>query len=341
MSSATDSSDGAGRDSEPVQPAKRRKRTHTNASDPSTREIGIMRDGTGQRSAKFVGSASGIHFIRRVYDSFARRPTGTKQGHQSLEGNFVPGEDDQLHDSTGSRGEWDNLWSETEVAITLSEIPSFESTIEWTRNYFENWHPLLPFLHAPTILRVMEQVRNEGLERTSRTNSIILRSIVSISLADSRQVVASNHTLNPPPVSLVFRTTTEALSILQPLLCDATSLSLLQAAVSVQLFLVSMLKDNAAYRLGGLIARMAFHLGLHRCPMRFPCFGAEEAQIRQRLFWSLYILDRHLSQSLGLPLGIRDDDIDVCYPNDEKHVNPNMSAGFGDIEHICQHPRPS
>jgi hypothetical protein len=96
----------------------------------------------------------------------------------------------------------------------------------------------------------------------------------------------------------------------------------------VQLFLVSMLRHNAASRLGGLIVRMTFQIGLHRCPVRYASFTTEDIQLRKRLFWTVYCLDRHLCQSLGLPLGIRDDDIDVCYLDLERHVaKPGVNIG--------------
>ncbi|KAJ2977012.1 hypothetical protein NUW58_g7939 [Xylaria curta] len=74
-----------------------------------------------------------------------------------------------------------------------------------------------------------------------------------------------------------------------------------------------------ASRVGGIIVRMSFNLGLHRCPARFPNFGPHDVSMRKRLWWSVYCLDRVVCQTLGLPLGIRDDDIDVCLPSEELH----------------------
>lgn len=84
----------------------------------------------------------------------------------------------------------------------------------------------------------------------------------------------------------------------------------LQAALGVQLFLVSMLRFNAASRLGGLIIRMALQMGLHRCPQRYPSFSLAQKELRHRVFFSLYCIDRFICQSTGLPLSLRDDDTD-------------------------------
>lgn len=140
--------------------------------------------------------------------------------------------------------------------------------------------------------------------------------MLSISLADSRQGTPFRE---PIPQALLFGTVEEAMSSSQFALYQPASIYATQAALSIQLFLISMLCLNAASRLGGLIVRMAFHLGLHRCPTRFPFFTAEEAAKRRRVFWCLYCSERLLCQSLGLPLDIRDDDVDVCFPGEEEH----------------------
>jgi hypothetical protein len=56
------------------------------------------------------------------------------------------------------------------------------------------------------------------------------------------------------------------------------------------------------------------HAGLHRCPFRYAQLSSHDRQLRKRIFWCAYAIDRYLSQALGLPLGIQDSDIDVCLP---------------------------
>jgi hypothetical protein len=165
----------------------------------------------------------------------------------------------------------------------------------------------------------METVSQKNVESVSRLDMLILRSIVSISLGDDRQKTSSESNLGPIPSVLVFRTIPHVMHEVQGLLEEPTTLPLLQATFSAQLALTSLLRLNAASRVGGVITRTAFHLGLHRCPGRFSCFSIEEVDIRCRLFWSIYSLERYLSQALGIPLSIRDDDIDVCYPGTERH----------------------
>jgi len=190
--------------------------------------------------------------------------------------------------------------------------------VRWSQSYFNNWHPPFPFLHAPSVLGLLEKITTQGIESLSTVDLIIVRSVLSISVADRRQMPPDNHTRVPS--YLVYNTINDAISSLNPIMLQPSTLAGLQALVSIQLFLVSMLRLNAASRIGGLITRIAYHLGLHRCPSRFKQFSSADVDIRRRLFWAIYSLERYLSQSLGLPLDLKDDDIDVCFPDKELHL---------------------
>ncbi|GKZ36700.1 hypothetical protein AbraIFM66950_007875 [Aspergillus brasiliensis] len=298
---------------------KRRKRASTaGASRPSPREIGVMRESQNDGPATFLGSSSGIHFVRQVYNAFARRSAELQRARNRTS---VPGEDDRLQrDSSDSNSRsTDELWSREELNFEATPSFSFDDLARWTRRYFENWHPIFPFLHAPTVLKSLETIANQGIPAVSRLDMIIIRSLISISLADNRQAEGSGANSDPVPATLVFQSVHHIIQDIQSLLMEPTTIPLLQATFCAQLTLTSLLRLNAASRVGGVITRTAYHLGLHRCPARFSCFSSQEKDIRNRLFWSIYTLERYLSQALGIPLSIRDDDIDVCYPGEERH----------------------
>ena len=307
-------------------PAKRRKQ---DSRDRQRREIGLMRQSDGVNAPSFVGSASGIYFIRSVYHALAKSRVHPPQ---TPDQNIVPGEEDQLDEAIPFSSK--ALWSVHEATICppgQNADFDFEKLQTWTESYFDNWHSAFPFIRAPTVLEYLEQdVRPDTLDELRRTNSsrfIIVRSIMSISLADRRQ--SGNQPAEPVPASLLFASFQEAMESIQDTLFKPSSIEALQAVVSVQIFLVSMLRLNGASRLGGMIVRMTFQMGLHRCPVRYPGFDAGEAELRRRLFWTIYCIDRHLCQSLGLPLTIRDDDVDVCYFDEEKHrATPRSRPGM-------------
>ena len=287
--------------------------------NPST-EMGLMRDGSGRDSASFVGSASGIHFIRSVYGALNAKASSRSITGETPESNIVPGEDDRLNSGPDS-GPTKPLWQATEVdteADPLKASFSFDDLVDWSFSYFDVWHAPFPFLHAPSILDKLEALAQSGIATNtlSSLDLTTIKAIISISLADRRQTRTMGKAV---PQRLVFTSFEDALESIQTVMTKPATIQALQAAVCVQLFLVSMLRLNGASRLGGLITKVSFRLGLHRCPARFSSFKTAEQELRRRLFWSIYSIDRHICQALGLPLTIRDDDVDVCYPDDELH----------------------
>ncbi|KAF2844897.1 hypothetical protein T440DRAFT_409262 [Plenodomus tracheiphilus IPT5] len=307
---------------EEVRPPKRQR-----TSIQPAREVGLMRSSPGDSFSNFVGSASGIYFIRSVYGAIRRSGPTNSHLAETPGSDIVPGEEDHLpviHPNSSQ-----SLWRDGEVTFAPTKAYTFQELIDWSGSYFANWHPFYPFLHAPTLLNQFEKLAQSRVvedEASDEFHMIVLRSIMSISLADRRQ--SSGPTGSPYPTALVFTSYDAAVDSLRHILSRPTSLPALQAAMSVQLFLVSMLRLNAASRLGGLILRMAMQIGLHRCPYRFPSFSASEQTLRQRMFWTVYVIDRFICQSMGLPLGIHDDDIDVCYPTSERHIEHPVDLGM-------------
>jgi hypothetical protein len=216
------------------------------------------------------------------------------------ESDAAPGEDDQL-------------------PAGASAI-SFDELLEWSQSYFDHWHPAFPFLHAPSLLDYFRQIVQRGVRITSQSTAnefqhIILRSIMSISIHDRRQMDLTN---KPVPATLVFHSVNDAIRCVQLVLTEESSVISLQALLSVQLFLITMHRYNAASRLEGLAIRMAFQLSLHRCPLQLSV-PSKEAELRKRLFWSVICIDRYICIRLGTPLGIRSDEANVCYPHTERH----------------------
>ncbi|KAK8076500.1 fungal-specific transcription factor domain-containing protein [Apiospora phragmitis] len=64
----------------------------------------------------------------------------------------------------------------------------------------------------------------------------------------------------------------------------------------------------------GLAMRQCIDLGLHRKTRKFK--SLLEYEMRKRVFWTCYCIDRQLSISMGRPFAISDRDIDVEFPLD-------------------------
>ena len=315
---------------EDEQRPSKRARTAQSIGERPGREFGLMRRTLHENTAAFVGSGSGIHFVRAVYNAVANKRTDFEDPSPGNEA--VPGEDDQLASAVIPASK--SLWHSHEVgdASEAGSSVTFDELLTWSQSYWDHWHAAFPLLHAPTVLEWFEKISESGLEALeSRPNKLILnvlRAVFSISLADRRQANDGSTSMRIPTF-LVFNSYDAAVRSVQGALVDPPSILALQHAVSVQLFLVSMLRHNAASRIGGLVIRLIFHMGLHRCPLRYATFTVDEIALRKRIFWSTYCIDRHISQSLGLPLGIQDDDFDVCLLNEEKHATADSRTAVG------------
>ncbi len=220
---------------------KRRRQSHSSAirgseAASSPQELGHMRPSL-KGSSSFVGSGSGIYFVRTVQSAFTRN---YRRENENIDDALVPGEDDRLE--TGSPG--GSLWHQDEVSpvteIYSSNPIAFDDLVLWSQPYFTNWHPPFPFLHAPSILSLLEKTSLNGIQSLSIVDSVTVRSVFSIAVADRRQMPLSHAKL--VPINLVFNTIDEAISCLTPILQQPSTLAGLQALVGIQLFLVSMLR---------------------------------------------------------------------------------------------------
>lgn len=181
--------------------------------------------------------------------------------------------------------------------------------------YFKVWHPLFPFLHGPTFLQAMEKVyssmnqsqHRQGIDIDHRSTcwTVIFQCVFNLG------------SLLQPDLNLPRESKIQSPSSINSLLGTLSSrhdIVSLQALLVIQVYLVATMSLRQASTVGGCILRSMLHAGLHRCPFRYKQLSAHDRQLRKRIFWCAYALDRYLSQALGLPLGIQDSDIDVCLP---------------------------
>lgn len=288
---------------------------------PKTTEIGSLTASSNDES-QFVGSSSGVFFVNTVRQAFAKSLDPMKTAPTPE----FPAPEDTLvgtptSDSTGfttSRRQGPRTkWTyDAQIAQYLGEAPGVEHARQLMMTYFKIWHPLFPFLHGPSFLQAMEAFYSEGSDSDELSNAAsehhracwtaIFQCVFNISsilqpdlrLAQKAKITSAAHALKLADV-LLYRH-------------DILSL---QAILAIQLYLVASMSLRNASLLGGTILRAVLHAGFHRCPFRYQQLSNHDCQLRKRIFWCFYAIDRYLSQALGLPLGIQDSDIDVCRPS--------------------------
>lgn len=104
------------------------------------------------------------------------------------------------------------------------------------------------------------------------------------------------------------------------------------------LYLLSSSRANECWYSFGTALQVVTALGLHR---KSPAnrsnnkFSYLEQQIRKRLFWSVYTLDKYLSIMFGRPRLLHDEDIDQDLPdeiNDEDLLEEDPSRRTGSTD---------
>lgn len=297
---------------------------------PETPELGSLTAQSNEDS-QFVGSSSGVYFINTVKRSFS----SSLDTSGSPEATFPTAEDTLVgtEDSPRERrqrtsssntatatyaevGEPPPQWVyDPATAAALGSTPPMELAKDLMMMYFKVWHPLFPFLHGPTFLQKMERLyactstRSRTDESHTEHRSICWTAIFQC-VFNLASLLRSD--LHLPPESQIHSP-----SCINPLLGTLSSrhdVTSLQALLAVQVYLVASMSLRPASIVGGCILRAMLHAGLHRCPFRYSELSSHDRDLRKRIFWCAYAIDRFLSQALGLPLGIQDSDIDVCLP---------------------------
>jgi hypothetical protein len=104
---------------------------------------------------------------------------------------------------------------------------------------------------------------------------------------------------------------------------EASSIHNLEATVLLILYHLRSESRNGLWHLTGLAMRTVTDIGLHReaSTQGLPTF---DAQLRRRLFWSVYALESILAGTLGRPISLSDCDIDQPLPfsiDDDERMN--------------------
>lgn len=302
--------------------------------------------------SQFVGSSSGVYFINTVRQAFSKNLDQPGNSSPSGQG-FPPPEDTLVGSEDSPRDKHRDLFSTTAspsitggdgpgpeslgcwkyastVSAQLGNVPPLDMAKELMMAYFKVWHPLFPFLHGPTFLQAMELLYSGDSQDPTAVNQNQPPSHdhSNVCWTTIFQCVFNLASLLRPDLHLPPGSQIDSPSGMYSLLGTLSSrhdLSSLQALLAAQLYLVAKMSLRTASTVGGCILRSMLHAGLHRCPFRYKELSSHDRQLRKRIFWCAYAIDRYLSQALGLPLGIQDSDVDVCPPGAHEVHFPGTS----------------
>ncbi|KAH6972034.1 fungal-specific transcription factor domain-containing protein [Ilyonectria sp. MPI-CAGE-AT-0026] len=334
-----------------------------------SREIGSLR-ALSNGESQYVGSSSGVFFINTVRRAFSTAATATSVDEPSQQGNQlgqplgnpspedcivggeeqadpvthsnVPGEPNGTQYPAAELHQHESPWDVGHLD-ELAKLPDYAVARQLVMTYFRIWHPLVPFLRGPAVLADLDALYadtggEQARKSPSLSQSVIFRCIFNIAGLDRPDLPALGPAGICSPTQIL-----PALSLLA-LKCDISSI---QALLSAQVYFVATMSLRNSSTVGGLVSKSIVQSGLHRCPHRYGHLSPDDRSMRKRTFWSAYVLDRFLSQSLGHPNGIQDSDIDVCPPGARdlhepvahSAMSPSSPAGDDAILHLpVNHP---
>lgn len=301
---------------------------------PQVQERGSLRT-SGNGRSQFIGSSSGVYFVNTVRRAFADADVRLSSVFQdrdnpSPEDCIVPDEDDG-GSTTRRPGEASTAASRAPspppgaatphgsgVPADLGRPPPRDVARKLFMTYFQTWHRFFPFLHGPTLAKDIESLYSSSSDEEPSYSAATQGAPDGLALPLARVIILQclfnlaslQGDVELPAASRIGKPSS-VLSCLLGLAAKGDIISI-QALFAAQLLLVARMSFRTAVVVAGLLSRAIFLAGLHRCPVRYRELSADDCDIRKRLFWSIYVLDRFLSQALGHPLGIQDSDVDVC-----------------------------
>ncbi|EME80908.1 uncharacterized protein MYCFIDRAFT_189262 [Pseudocercospora fijiensis CIRAD86] len=288
-------------------------------SPASTQETGSLTQPSPHHERRFIGSSSGVYFINTVRKAFEvsqqEEPSRLPAAEET-----VGGEDDFAPSARNSpeRGQGFELNINGQRAIEinsstqLGSLPPYATAQQAIVEYFKTWHPILPFLSGPAFLASMDALYQDP--RTAKGSGRISADRQRLCSLIIFQCILAIGTFSLP-IALPSQSSLPSKSNLLSLVASLASrhdILTIQTLLAAQVYCVSTLSLRTASTIGGILSKLLFHAGMHRCPYRYPQLSNEDRDLRKRILWSAYSIDRYLCQALGIPVSLSDSEIDVC-----------------------------
>lgn len=243
-------------------------------------EIGLV-SVTGGQDLRYVGPSSGYSFAKLLFASIGRRNVTRRQaGHAQP----VP-----------------TLASEA-FQVPLAQLPSsLEHAVQLSKAYWDTIHCQYPILHQPTHMKLMERVY------ISENPCPVVAFQVYMVLAISATILSRR--LKLPLCAEGYCVTAMAHFDKVPM---EGSLEGLQCLLLLQMY--GMINPSMGLNLWYLnyqCIASVLDLGLQRDVRAGRNLSVLTQEMRTRIFWVVYSLDRTLATIMGRPIGLRDEGCDL------------------------------
>ncbi|KAJ5933523.1 hypothetical protein N7454_005852 [Penicillium verhagenii] len=197
------------------------------------------------------------------------------------------------------------------------EFPNDETGTKILETYFLRLHSRYPFLDRKRTWELHNErdrftkIKREDLTQADRYAIFKLNLIYGIG-STMLQMNGNKSYLTFSPPERYYMT---ALQYYMPAICEARSIENIEAMVLLVVYHLRTTSSHGMWYMIGLAMRTAIDLGLHR-KANERNMDPFTAQMRRRLFWTVYYLERVVAMSLGRPFSISDRHIDLDLPWD-------------------------
>ncbi|OTB08108.1 hypothetical protein M426DRAFT_7915 [Hypoxylon sp. CI-4A] len=315
----------------------------------------VRHSGGGQRH---LGSANGISFARVVFAAVQssvgdQRSSSDKTGprpYKPIAGTGATGSSTSMRDSF--------FGLHTRPTIRPAEFPPKELAIKLVELYFEHANPQMPVLHRGDFMQMFEKAYAEEGRVRGPKELYVLNMVYAIGggiIMDAQTTSAKAGDQEKKQAQPEEYHASAVVHLEACLSSSGGGLEELQAVLLLSNFALLRPVPPGLWYIVGVAMRLAVDLGLHYEDGKDVEFdlaksstkakadeGAEKAQeaylrergrreyirdLRRRLWWCTYSIDRLVSVCVGRPFGVSDQVITTEFPSllDDRYITP---AGF-------------
>ncbi|KAL2808814.1 fungal-specific transcription factor domain-containing protein [Aspergillus granulosus] len=200
-----------------------------------------------------------------------------------------------------------------ELLAKSTEPPNDEMGGRILHAYLTRLHIRYPFLDRKDLWRLHEnrwrlaKAKREELSQSERFG--IFKLYLTYAIGATTMQLSEKYNYVPP--ERFYITALQQV----PAMCETRSVENVEAMTLLVIYHLRSASSQGVWYMIGLAMRTAIDLGLHRKANEIN-LDPITAQMRRRLFWTVYYLERVVSMSLGRPFSIADRHIDLPLPID-------------------------
>ncbi|GAB1209628.1 hypothetical protein APSETT445_008409 [Aspergillus pseudonomiae] len=205
-----------------------------------------------------------------------------------------------------------------ELLAKGAEPPNDEMGSRIMNAYLTRLHTRYPFLDRRELWRLHEarwQLAKKKREELSKVEKFgIFQLYIVYAIGATFLQLSERYSYIPPESNWWKRFYMTALQQASAM-CEARSIENIKAMTLLVVYHLRSASSQGVWYMIGLAMRTAIDLGLHRKANEVN-LDPFTTQLRRRLFWTVYYLERVVSMSLGRPFSIADRNIDLPLPLD-------------------------